>query len=97
MEFDAERMLNRRLSIAEGALQPWSRMPTTDSWYGKVVEAVAKRQGFKTDVPLEKLEQKHIDYLLYTQRAPRLVPSDFVGAATTTPLPSKPNCCVNVW
>jgi len=34
------------------------------------------------------LEEALVDYLLYTQRAPRLLPSDFVGAATTTPLPA---------
>lgn len=32
------------------------------------------------------LEQSLVDYLLYTQRAPELRASDFVGAATTTPL-----------
>ena len=52
MEFDAERVINRNLSISEGALLPWSRMTMTDSWYGKVVEAVAKRQGFSVDMPL---------------------------------------------
>jgi len=31
------------------------------------------------------LEEGLVDYLLYTQRAPVLRPSDFVGAATTTP------------
>jgi excinuclease ABC subunit A len=72
MEFDAERMLNRRLSVAEGALQPWSRMPTTESWYGKVVEAVAKRRGFKTDVPLNKLKDEDIDYLLHAPRGEKV-------------------------
>lgn len=32
------------------------------------------------------LEQALVDYLLYTQRAPQLRASDFVGAATTSPL-----------
>lgn len=32
------------------------------------------------------LEESLVDYLLYTQRAPELRASDFVGAATTTPL-----------
>jgi len=31
------------------------------------------------------LEESLVDYLLYTQRAPVLCPSDFVGAATMTP------------
>ena len=32
------------------------------------------------------IEEALVDYLLYTQRAPELRASDFVGAATTTPL-----------
>lgn len=32
------------------------------------------------------IEEAFVDYLLYTQRAPELRASDFVGAATTTPL-----------
>ncbi len=35
------------------------------------------------------VEEGLLDYLLYTQRAPTLRPSDFVGAATTSPLPAK--------
>lgn len=34
------------------------------------------------------LEEGLVDYLLYTQRAPVLHASDFVGAATTNPLPA---------
>ncbi|MDP2775429.1 MAG: haloalkane dehalogenase [Nocardioides sp.] len=33
------------------------------------------------------LEESLVDYLLYTQRAPELRASDFVGAATASPLP----------
>jgi len=32
------------------------------------------------------IEEALVDYLLYTQRAPQLRASDFIGAATTTPL-----------
>lgn len=35
------------------------------------------------------LEESLVDYLLYTQRAPELRPSDFVGAATVSPLPAE--------
>ncbi|MEP7158326.1 MAG: excinuclease ABC subunit UvrA [Chloroflexota bacterium] len=68
MEFDIERVIDRKRSVTEGALLPWSRMTMTDSWYGKVVEAVAKRRGFKVNVPLGKLAKKDLDYLL---KAPR--------------------------
>ncbi|MEO6350749.1 MAG: excinuclease ABC subunit UvrA [Candidatus Limnocylindrales bacterium] len=72
MEFDPERMLNRKISIADGALLPWSRMPMTDSWYGKVVEAIAERKGFRTDVPVSQLAPEHLDYLLTAARGEKV-------------------------
>ena len=72
MEFDPERVIDRSRSVDEGALLPWSRMTMTDSWYGKVVEAVAKRRGFKTNVPLGKLAKKDLDYLLNAPRSEKV-------------------------
>jgi len=72
MEFDPDRVLNRNLSIAGGALVPWARMPMADSWYGRVVEGVAKVRGFRTDVPVGELSREHIDYLLYTPRGEKV-------------------------
>jgi excinuclease ABC subunit A len=72
MEFDEERITNRRLSISEGALLPWSRMTMTDSWYGRVVEAVAKRRGFSVDVPLEKLKDEDLHYVLHAPRGEKV-------------------------
>jgi excinuclease ABC subunit A len=72
MEFVPERMLNRDISIADGALLPWSRMPMSDSWYGRVVDGIAKRRGFRTDVPLRELSAEQIDYLLKTPRGEKV-------------------------
>ncbi len=72
MEFDSSRVIDTKLSISEGALLPWSRMTMTDSWYGKVVEAVAKRRGFKTDVPWRKLDPKDLDFLLNSPRGEKV-------------------------
>ena len=72
MEFDTDRVINRSRSVAEGALLPWSRMTMTDSWYGKVVEAVATRRGFKTNVPLGELAPEHLDYLLHSPRGEKV-------------------------
>jgi excinuclease ABC subunit A len=72
MEFDPERVLNKNLSIAQGALVPWSRMPMTESWYGRVVDGIAKRRGFSVDVPVRELSREQIDYLLYTPRGEKV-------------------------
>ena len=72
MEFDAERVVNRNLSISEGALLPWQRMTMTDSWYGKVVEAMAQRRGFSVDTPLSKLKPEDLDFLLNSPRGEKV-------------------------
>ena len=72
MEFDPERVVNRKLSISGGALLPWQRMTMTDSWYGKVVEAIAQRQGFSVDVPLSKLKPADLDFLLHSPRGEKV-------------------------
>ncbi|HUG47488.1 MAG TPA: excinuclease ABC subunit UvrA [Candidatus Limnocylindria bacterium] len=72
MEFDPGRVLNRNISISEGALVPWARMPMTDSWYGRVVQGVAKRRGFSTDVPVRELAEEHIDYVLHSPRGEKV-------------------------
>ena len=72
MEFDPERVINRNLSVSEGALLPWQRMTMTDSWYGKVVEAMAKRQGFSVDTPLGRLKPEDLDFLLNSPRGEKV-------------------------
>jgi len=72
MEFDASRVINPNLSVSEGALLPWSRMTMTDSWYGKVVDAVAKNRGFSVDVPLTKLAPADLDFLLNSPRGEKV-------------------------
>src|SRR3954463_13263902 len=65
LEFDPERIIpNKNLSISHGALAPWARLSMTDSWYGRVVEAVARQRGFNPDAPVKTLAAEHIDYLL---------------------------------
>ncbi len=72
MEFDPERVINRSRAISEGALVPWSRMTMTDSWYGKVVEAVAKRRGFSVDKPIGDLPKADLDFLMNSPRGEKV-------------------------
>ncbi len=56
---------NPRLTIAEGAIRPWSRTSANQSWYLKFLENVAKDNNFSLDVPAEKLTKKQLDIILY--------------------------------
>jgi excinuclease ABC subunit A len=74
LEIDPDRLIpNKNLSIRDGALVPWARMPMADSWYSKVVEGVARARGFRTDVPVKKLPKSAIDYLMHAPRGERVV------------------------
>ncbi len=55
---------NKKLSIAEGAIRPWSRTAANQGWYSAILEAVAKEQGFSTRTPIAKLSKKHLDIIL---------------------------------
>ncbi len=56
---------NPKLTLAEGALRPWSKTTSRISWYGRMLQAVADAYGFSLNIPVSKLPQKYIDIILY--------------------------------
>lgn len=66
LEVDPDLVIpNKRLSLAEGAIRPWSRTSSNQTWYFRVLEAVAKENGFSTNVPVEKLSKDQLQMVLY--------------------------------
>ena len=66
MEIDPDLVIpDKGLSLKEGALDPWSRRTTTESYFWQLVKAVAERFGFSTEVPMRELSPEQIDLLLY--------------------------------
>src|SRR5207248_4468874 len=71
MELDESLIIpNREVSIEQGAVVPWSRAASTNTWYMRMVQAVAKKHGFSLDVPVSKMKQKHLDIVLYGDETP---------------------------
>jgi len=56
---------NKKLSIAEGAIRPWSRTTQRLSWYTKLLEAVSKLHKFDLNVPVDKLSKSSFDIICY--------------------------------
>jgi len=56
---------NKSLSLAEGAIQPWSREGAMSMWYEDQVESVAREHGFSTRTPVKNLSQKQLNIILY--------------------------------
>jgi excinuclease ABC subunit A len=57
-------MPNQKLTLAEGAIRPWSKTTSRLSWYARILEAVAKEYGFSVNVPVKDLPKKYIDIIL---------------------------------
>ncbi|MCX6807162.1 MAG: excinuclease ABC subunit UvrA [Candidatus Berkelbacteria bacterium] len=63
---DPEQVLpNPRLTIAEGAVRPWSKGLGYNSWYMSILRQVAKNYHFSLDVPVGKLKKENIEKTLY--------------------------------
>lgn len=63
---DSELVLpNKRLSINEGAIRPWSRTTSRMTWYGKLLQAVADTHKFSLDEPVGELTHEQLMIVLY--------------------------------
>ncbi|PIR74686.1 MAG: excinuclease ABC subunit UvrA [Candidatus Magasanikbacteria bacterium CG10_big_fil_rev_8_21_14_0_10_47_10] len=56
---------NPRLTLAEGAIQPWTRIVGNQSQYQKLLKTVADAHDFSVDMPVKDLPQKVMDILYY--------------------------------
>ena len=73
LEIDGDMVMpNRDLSVEEGAILPWRRMAASESWFAKILDAVALHYGFRTDVPIHELSDKAVDILLHGNRGERV-------------------------
>src|SRR5690606_36055513 len=65
-EIDEFTIYNPRLTISEGGIYPWSRlMENEEAMTYKLVEAVAKEEGFSIKIPIGQLSEEHKKILLY--------------------------------
>jgi excinuclease ABC subunit A len=66
LEIDPQLVIpNKDLSIAEGAIRPWSRMASVGTWYASMIEGASRRYGFSTSVPVRQLTPEHLNIVLY--------------------------------
>jgi excinuclease ABC subunit A len=66
MEIDPELMVpDPALSVAEGAIAPWSRAASISNYYEQVAQALAEGYGVDLDEPWVHLPQEHRDLFLH--------------------------------
>lgn len=68
---------NQRLTLAEGAIRPWSKTTSRLSWYSRVLETVGKEYGFSTSTPVKDIPKKFLDIILYGTNGKKIqMPAD---------------------
>jgi len=66
MEIDPDLILNRNLTLAQGAIRPWSHGTVTgQTWLLRILGTVAQKNGFDLNTPLKNLNKKQMDIVLY--------------------------------
>lgn len=67
MELDPDRLIpDKDLSLAEGAIRANGiDSGNGESYFGKLIEAVAHKYGFSMDVPVRELTHEQLDKILY--------------------------------
>jgi excinuclease ABC subunit A len=66
LEIDAELVMpNKKLSLSEGAILPWSATSSHLTWYNNILEEVAKRHHFSVDDPVDDLTDAEMKKVLY--------------------------------
>ncbi len=74
MVIDPELVMpNKELSLSEGAIQPWTRAGAMSNWYASMVDSAARAYGFSTKVPVKKLEEEHLNVVLYGTSRDKMV------------------------
>ncbi len=56
---------NTKLTLAEGAIRPWSKTVGRQTWYMRVLQSLSKEYGFSIEVKVKDLPKKYLDIVLY--------------------------------
>ncbi|MDO8593162.1 MAG: excinuclease ABC subunit UvrA [bacterium] len=66
LEVDPELIINKNLTIAQGAIRAWAHSAAAgQSWLMRILGTVASGQGFDLNTPIKNLSKKQLDIVLY--------------------------------
>jgi len=69
LEIDPDLVIpDRGKSLNEGAIEPWTRERSGDTYYRQLLEAAANQEGIPLDVPVRELLPRQLDFVLYGGR-----------------------------
>lgn len=61
---DPELVLNKNLSINEGAILPFNKFFFHETWYIRLLKQVAHEEGVDVNIPVNQLSKKELDVIL---------------------------------
>jgi len=66
LEVDPELIINPRLTIAQGAIKPWSHNTINgQTWMMRILGAVAEKNDFDLNTPISELSKKQLNIIFY--------------------------------
>ncbi|MGE5298069.1 MAG: excinuclease ABC subunit UvrA, partial [Acidobacteriaceae bacterium] len=66
LEIDPQLVIpNDRLTLAEGAVRPWSKTTSRLTWYGRILEALSREYKFSLNTPVKDLPKETLNVILY--------------------------------
>ena len=66
LEIDPNLVIpDKRLSLAEGAIQPWTRNGQLSTWYGSILQSLSRRYGFSLSTTVKDLTEEQLRLVLY--------------------------------
>ncbi|MEI7498317.1 MAG: excinuclease ABC subunit UvrA [Candidatus Falkowbacteria bacterium] len=66
LEIDSKLILNQNLTIAQGAIKPWSHSTAPgQTWMMRILGTVAAKNGFDLNTVIKDLSKKQLDIVLY--------------------------------
>ncbi|MBI2051182.1 excinuclease ABC subunit UvrA [Candidatus Roizmanbacteria bacterium] len=71
---DPDLVLNRKLTIHEGAILPFNKLFFQDTWYIRLLRQVAQEENIDFDLPLERFLGEKLKLLLYGTKKTYRVP-----------------------
>lgn len=64
VRINPELVLNRNLSINEGAINPFKNIVLKDTWYGRILKTFMDDQGIPDTIPIHQIPAEKIDLLM---------------------------------
>jgi excinuclease ABC subunit A len=65
MRFDADLILNKKLTILEGGILPFNKLLFHETWYIRLLKKAAEEENIDLNIPIGKLTDKQLKIILY--------------------------------